>query len=173
MANPVQYIIMNPELPMGEGKARAQAAHASVEGLRCSAKEPWGNPWDSTIVNRWYQGGHYAKIVLASTDLFVAEHYINDRGFKSALIIDEGRTELDPLTPTAIGVEILDKDMPHVRETFSVFKLYPSKPPGRTEEQRQRLLGYLDDPKNGLPLETEKLPSITNWWRRKINSKHS
>lgn len=109
---------------MSPGKLAAQAAHASVEGVRISAKEPWGNPWDASIVNRWYRAGHYAKVVLQTDNLLVAQSYIDSRGFKSMLIIDEGRTEIAPLTPTAIGVEILDKDLPHVRETFSVFKLY-------------------------------------------------
>lgn len=158
----MQYIIMDPSLDMGEGKARAQAGHASVEGLRISAKEPWGNPWDSTIVNRWYQGGHYAKIVLAASDLEVAERYIRERGIKVQPVIDEGRTEFGGvLTFTALGSEIVDKDMPHVRETFSVFKLYPSKS------------DPLDDPADGLPLEVEWEPfsRTLDWWRKKLSSK--
>ncbi len=127
--NPVQYIIVKRNHGMSEGKLGAQIGHAAVEGVRISAKSPWGNPWDSTIVNRWYQGGHYAKIVLECENLAVTERYIRDRGFKTALIIDEGRTEVEPLTETAIGVEVLDKDMPHVRETFSQFKLLSTPRP--------------------------------------------
>lgn len=115
---------------MSTGKAAAQAAHASVEGVRISAREPNGNPWDASIVNRWYRGGHYTKIVLEVADaeaLRVAKDYIEARGFKTSLIIDEGRTEIEPMSMTALGVEILDKDQPHVRETFSVFKLYGSQ----------------------------------------------
>lgn len=125
--NPVQYIILSESVPMSPGKAAAQAAHAAVEGLRLNAKSPWGNPWDSSIVNRWYRGGHYAKVVLGSNDpsLFVVKHYLADRGFQSALIIDEGRTEFESQhTPTALGLPVLDKDVPHVRDTFSSFKLY-------------------------------------------------
>jgi peptidyl-tRNA hydrolase len=127
--NPVQYIIANPALRLSAGKLAAQVAHASVEGVRISAKEPWGNPWDSSLVNRWYQGGHYAKVVLQSDDLTLAQKYIEGRGFKTALIIDEGRTEIEPLTPTALGVEIVDKDWPHARSTFGDFKLYRELPP--------------------------------------------
>lgn len=130
--NPCQYIILDPTLRMSSGKLAAQAAHASVEGVRISAKESWGNPWDCSIVNRWYQGGHYAKIVLGTDGadgLFTAYQYITSRGFKAEMIIDEGRTEFDGgLTPTAIGCEIVDKDSAHVRETFSAFKLYKDLP---------------------------------------------
>lgn len=112
---------------MSTGKAAAQAAHASVEGVRISAKTPNGNPWDSSIVNRWYRGGHYAKIVLEVADaeaLRTAKEYVEARGFQTSLIIDEGRTEIAPMTPTALGCEIVNKDDPHVRDTFSCFKLY-------------------------------------------------
>lgn len=135
--NPVQYLILNKGARMSTGKAAAQAAHASVEGVRLSAKEPWGNPWDTSIVNRWYQGGHYAKIVLEAADelaLLKAERYIRDRGFKTALIIDEGRTEFLSLTSTALGVEIVNKDEPHVQQTFSAFKLYTDEQPQQRKE---------------------------------------
>jgi PTH2 family peptidyl-tRNA hydrolase len=127
--NPVQYIIANPALKLSPGKLAAQVAHASVEGVRISAKEPWGNPWDTTLVNLWYRGGHYAKIVLQSDDLQIAKEYIEARGFKTALIIDEGRTEIEPMTPTALGVQIVDKDCQHVRDTFGGFKLYQQEAP--------------------------------------------
>lgn len=127
---PCQYIIADHTLGMSPGKLAAQAAHAAIEGLRLNAKSEWGNPWDASIVNRWYQGGHYAKIVLQSDDLLVAERYLNDRGFKTALIVDEGRTEFDgKLTPTAIGLPVLDRDIPHVSETLSAFKLYTQTAP--------------------------------------------
>lgn len=125
--NPVQYLILDHTLGMSPGKLAAQAAHAAIEGLRLNAKEPWGNPFDASIVNRWYQGGHYAKVVLETDDLPVAKEYLTSRGFNVSLIVDEGRTEFGgKLTPTAIGCPVLDKDEPHVRETFSTFKLYGS-----------------------------------------------
>lgn len=129
--NPVQYIILNKGAGMSTGKAAAQAAHASVEGVRRSAKAPGGNPWDSSIVNLWMRGGHYTKIVLEVADadaLYVARDYIVERDIKVALIIDEGRTEFDGLTPTALGSEIVNKDSEHVRAVFSEFKLYSDTP---------------------------------------------
>lgn len=123
--NPVQYIILDRTLNMSTGKSAAQAAHAAIEGLRLNAKEPWGNPWDDKLVNLWYRGGHYAKVVLETDDLHTAQTYLQDRGFNSVLIIDEGRTEFSRnLTPTALGLPVLDKNAIHVQETFSSFDLY-------------------------------------------------
>jgi peptidyl-tRNA hydrolase len=130
--NPVQYIILNKGLGMTTGKAAAQAAHASVQGLYVvHGEEGRRNPWDASIVNRWMRGGHYAKVVLEVPDesaLMTAERYIADRGFKVACIIDEGRTEIEPFTRTALGSGVVDKDSGHVRETFGQFKLYDDRP---------------------------------------------
>ena len=123
------YILLrSPEsLPMSTGKAAAQAAHAAVEAYRLT--DP-----DSNLHKDWYVANHYTKIVLQAPDLGVAERYLNERGIKTALIIDEGRTEFDGvLTPTAIGCALVNKDNPHIQDTFSAFKLYRDpKPKKRT-----------------------------------------
>jgi PTH2 family peptidyl-tRNA hydrolase len=135
--NPVQYLILNKTLTMSVGKAAAQAAHASQMGLllNTASKSVRDNPYDSSIVNRWMAGGHYAKVVLEADDLMVAEKYLMARGFEPALIIDEGRTEVAQFTPTALGLPVLDKDNIHVRETFSTFKLYNDKTPAKPKRR--------------------------------------
>lgn len=133
--NPVQYIILDPSLGMSTGKAAAQAAHASQLGLLLHVdNDTRESPYNKSIVNRWMQGGHYAKVVLQSTDLPTAERYLNDRGFKTALVIDEGRTEVDALTPTGIGTMVVDKDHGHTRATFGEFKLYADSVPSVPDE---------------------------------------
>ncbi len=122
--DPCMYLVMaSPDTtPMSPGKLAAQAAHAAVEAYLVSDQ-------NKQAVNRWRCGGHYKKIVLMTDDVTTSERYVNDRGFKTALIIDEGRTEFTvDLTPTGFGVEILDKDDLHVRETFGAFKLYADSP---------------------------------------------
>jgi peptidyl-tRNA hydrolase len=122
------YILMPSQeaLPMTPGKRAAQAAHAAVEAYRISCRRFGADLQETGIVNRWYQGGHHTKIVLeASGSMADTREYIESRGFKTYLVIDEGRTEFGHvLTPTAIGVEIVDKDSPHVAATFSPFKLW-------------------------------------------------
>ena len=120
------YLIANSSAHMSAGKLAAQAAHAAVEAYRIS---------DQDILSEWYVGGHYMKVVLEADDLTVAERYIRDRGFDTVLIIDEGRTEFKGLTPTFIGVEVLDKDDAHVKATFGEFKLAGTR---RREEREAR-----------------------------------
>ena len=131
--NPVMYILLpSPEkLEMTTGKAAAQAAHAAVQAFQLS---------DASAINRWLLAGHYTKIVLMTDNLHNAYAYIRNRGFNCELILDEGRTEFeDDLTPTAIGVEILDKNSLHVRETFGAFKLYTEpRLPDSTKPQNGR-----------------------------------
>jgi peptidyl-tRNA hydrolase len=112
------YIFVNKGLGMSTGKAAAQASHAAVEAYRLSKP---------ALVEHWYKGNHYTKLVMEAQDaeqMRVIERYINDRGFKTSLIIDEGLTEIEPHSITALGVEVVDKDDPHTLETFSTFKLY-------------------------------------------------
>lgn len=125
------YIFVNRGLGMSSGKIAAQAAHAAVEAYRASeALEEF------ELIDAWVSGGHYTKIVLGaddSTQLLTIDRYLTDRGFDTSLIIDEGRTEIEPMSPTALGVEIVDKDDPHVSDTFSHFKLYKDAEPSDPE----------------------------------------
>lgn len=134
--NPGMYIFINKGLGMSTGKIAAQAGHAAVEGYRLSMWHPSEKAGDaywveSTLVRLWYKGGHYAKYVMEARDrdhLLDIERYLNARGFKTSLIIDEGHTEIAPISPTALGVEIVDRDDPHVQATFSSFDLYREQP---------------------------------------------
>ena len=120
MKKPVMYIFLNHGLNMSVGKAAAQAGHAAVEGYRLSSFK---------AQDAWYLGNHYTKIVLKADDgeqLTTVERYLNDRGFKTSLIIDEGRTEIPAFSKTALGVEIVDKSDAHTAATFGEFELYPN-----------------------------------------------
>lgn len=147
---PCQYIILNKGAGMSTGKLAAQACHAAVEGVRLSNETSDGQ----RLVNLWYRGGHYMKLVMEVPDqhaLLRAHLYIQARGFKAALIVDEGHTEVAPLTATAVGVEIVDKDWPHARETFSVFSLYrDAKPEQRRNKRLARIFGGNHKEKKGV-----------------------
>lgn len=114
--NPAMYLFVNSQIGMSPGKLAAQASHAAVEGYLLSRAD---------LISNWRLGGHYKKLVMDGGDslsLLTIERYIKDRGFKTRLIIDEGRTEINPFQATALGVEIVDKDDEHVALTFGEFK---------------------------------------------------
>lgn len=124
---------------MSPGKIAAQAAHAAVEAYRLSAPAHSVDPQDNSLVKEWYKGKHYKKLVMEARDsehLFTIKHYLEDRGFKVALIVDEGLTEVEPHSATAMGVVIVDKDDPHTAATFSTFKLL--KPP-KPQQKKSKL----------------------------------
>jgi PTH2 family peptidyl-tRNA hydrolase len=123
------YLILNKDAKMSTGKAAAQAAHAAVEAYIATP--------ESNLKRVWHRGGHYTKIVLQAKDaheLQTMRDYIHLRGFGSVKIIDEGRTEVDPFTFTALGCCIVDKDNAHVAATFGEFSLYRDDPPAPAVE---------------------------------------
>ena len=137
---PAMYTFINRGLKMSPGKLAAQAQHAAVEAYRLTEQyeselKEWGKP---TKLDAWYEGGHYAKLVMLAEDdvhLLTIKHYLEERGFGTVLIIDEGRTEIKPHSMTALGVRLVDRDDPHTAATFESFKTYrepkaPKKHPG-------------------------------------------
>lgn len=116
---PAMYIFMRKDLRMSTGKAAAQAAQAAACALRLRP--------DANLTNQWFRGGHHMVLVMECRDrdhLVDSERYVNDRGFATAMQVDEGHTEVDPITPTCFATEIVDKDWPHASETFGTFRLY-------------------------------------------------
>jgi PTH2 family peptidyl-tRNA hydrolase len=130
--NAVMYIFANRGLKMSPGKLAAQVAHAAVEAFRIS---------DQRMIDKWYHGGHYTKIILAAEDemqMTNIEKYLNERDFKTVQIIDEGRTEVRPFSRTALGVAIVDKDNAHVAESFGEFRTYKPLPPENPSNQHSK-----------------------------------
>jgi len=116
--NAVMYLFLNRDLHMSTGKAAAQVAHAAVQAYKLSKPE---------LIQAWENGLHYTKLVMLARDfehLSLIQSYLDRRGFKTELIIDEGMTEVDAHVATALGVEIVDKNDPHVKATFETFSLY-------------------------------------------------
>jgi len=114
--NPVMYIFVNKSLGMSPGKMAAQVAHAAVIASDKSNPE---------MRNAWNEYGFYTKLVMEARDsnhLETIMKYLSERNIRSWIIIDEGRTEIKKHTLTALGVEIVDKDIKG--EIFKSFDLY-------------------------------------------------
>lgn len=123
------YIFANRGLGMSPGKLAAQVAHGAVEAYLRS---------DPDLITEWRVGGHYTKLVMMAEDelhLRTIMDYLEERGFCTAPIIDEGRTEIRAHSLTALGVAIVDKDDPHVAATFGSFKVFKPLPTPVTDSE--------------------------------------
>lgn len=119
---PVMYLFMNRGLGMSKGKFGAQSGHAACKALRIS---------EESMVDAWDVAHHETKLVMLAEDemhLHTIQRYLEDREFKTALVVDEGRTEVRPFSATALGVEIVDKDDPHTAASFGDFRVYKDLP---------------------------------------------
>jgi PTH2 family peptidyl-tRNA hydrolase len=122
MPNYVQYLVANKGLGMSAGKLAAQVAHAAVKGYELTL----GSLQMGAEIEEWNKTGH-TKIVLEVADtahLQAFREFAKSRGFNSWLVIDEGRTEVAPHSPTALGFPILDKADRDVAHTFADLKTY-------------------------------------------------
>lgn len=149
---PARYIFLNHGLDMSPGKCAAQAAHAETLAVYDLHREyDCGYDSDehrwyvdqSALWDKWYGDGHYVKYVMKaedSTQMFTIDTYLKERGFKTYFVIDEGHTEGTYLVPTALAVELVDKDDERVASIFNEFRLYKSGPrkPSQPEQKSRR-----------------------------------
>lgn len=113
------YIFVNKGLKMSTGKSIAQGAHAACKAVEISYPE---------MVKAWNEFGFYTKMVMEARDenhLTTIQKYLSERNIKSVMIIDEGRTEIPKHSATALGVEIIDKNVQG--PIFQEFDLYKDK----------------------------------------------
>lgn len=135
---PARYIFLNKGLGMSAGKCAAQAAHAEM--LAMNDYMGWDAEFDHNVdwINRqgklfdqWYGDGHYAKYIMEAADsvqMHTIERYLRDRGFYTYMVIDEGHTEGTYFVPTALAVELVDKDDERTSSIFGEFRLYKEQP---------------------------------------------
>lgn len=115
----------------------------------------WGVKQEE-LYAKWYGDGHYAKYVMKandSTQMSTIERYISERGFQTYLVIDEGHTEETWMVPTAMSVELVDKDDERTSECFGNFRMFKEPRPTFEElpepeienmpdpDERERLVG--------------------------------
>ena len=99
-----QVIVVNKSLGMSQGKLAAQVAHASILSM---FEAPEG------IVCGWLDNS-YPKIVLqveSTQDLLDLQEKANELNLPSALVIDEGRTEISNGSITCLGIGPATKEL--------------------------------------------------------------
>ncbi|MFW5965274.1 MAG: peptidyl-tRNA hydrolase Pth2 [Halodesulfurarchaeum sp.] len=92
-----QAIVVRADLSMGTGKLAAQVAHAALSAADQS---------DADALSQWKAAGQ-RKVVLkidGERALFEIHENAKAAGLPTALIRDAGRTQLDPETPTTVGI---------------------------------------------------------------------
>lgn len=119
---------------MSPGKLAAQCAHASALYVEWYYRNVNRVPKASECVNlrhhlyrEWMDSGHYTKLTLAvknSEQMHTVDRYLQDRGYKTFMVIDEGRTEGTEFQPTALAVEVVDRDEERIQKIFGEFRLY-------------------------------------------------
>lgn len=103
MADMKQAIVIRRDLKLSPGKAVAQGAHAS-EGAKEDAIDRWG-PISAEMLESW--GEAKAKICLgvdSEEELLALVEACEKANIGHYLVRDAGRTEVEPLTPTALGI---------------------------------------------------------------------
>lgn len=101
----IQYIIVRTDLGMSKGKIAAQVAHAAVESYKKTFIEGWDSDEYMDVINTWNHTGT-KKVVLdgGSLSQFEATLASLDDTVIHHLVVDQGRTEIEPDTPTCVGV---------------------------------------------------------------------
>lgn len=118
MSDPTLYVFLNKSLNMSSGKAAAQVAHASLQIASIT---------EENTLRIWYNGDKRTVLVMeARDDLHIRNisDYLNERGYKTSIVIDEGINEIPPYSITAMSVEIVDREKDSVQNLFCMFKLY-------------------------------------------------
>lgn len=106
-----QVIVLRTDINMSTGKAVAQGAHASIGAY--DDADSIGGP---ELTNAWLFSGQ-TKVclrIIGERELINLKHLAMAAELPHYLVVDEGRTELPPNTPTALAigpapVELIDK----------------------------------------------------------------
>jgi len=110
-----QFIIVPKRPRMSVGKIASQVAHASFMGLEYEDKE---------LIEEWKKNG-MCVIVLKCKDvsqLMGIDKYFDQWGIEHWMYIDEGLTEVDMGTPTALSTGILREDKWWMLEKLRLYK---------------------------------------------------
>lgn len=92
-----QVVVLRDDLDLSSGKAAAQAAHAS--GFAADRADP-------EVRNEWLESSA-VKVILAADDeqhLRQLRDEASDAGLPTSLVSDEGRTEIQTGTTTALAI---------------------------------------------------------------------
>ena len=96
-----QYVIIPKKPKMTPGKIASQTAHATFMALEKQKNK--------AIIKAWKESGMCVIVLQCSspTQLYGIAHYLDEWKIANHLYIDEGMTEVEMGTPTALATEVL------------------------------------------------------------------
>ncbi len=95
-----QVIVVRSDLSMGKGKMCAQVGHACIDAYIKS------NSKDRKICDEWIRQGMQKVVlkVLSEKELVEIFQMAKQQKLPSSLIIDAGRTQIEPGSKTCVGI---------------------------------------------------------------------
>lgn len=116
-----QFVIVPKKLKMSPGKLSSQVAHATFMALDKS----WNDDKDTNLlIDKWKRNG-MCVIVLQCKDVIQLKNianYLKQWDIPHHLYIDEGLTEVDSFTPTALATGIITEDKFWIFENLKLYK---------------------------------------------------
>lgn len=114
-----QVIVVRKDLKISCGKLAVQVAHASLESAEVARRK------FPDIFKKWRDEGGKKVVVYVGSEQELISVYnkASDLGLPTVLIRDAGLTELEPGTPTAVGIgPYEDKEIDKITGELRLFK---------------------------------------------------
>ena len=116
-----QFVIVPKKPKMSRGKIASQVAHATFMALEKQRDLSWR---ERTIIKEWKHNG-MCVIILGCKDTHALTNiakYFDEWNVPYGLCIDEGLTEVEPMTPTALATGVLTEDKFWIFEMMKLLK---------------------------------------------------
>ncbi len=104
MAELKQVIVVRTDLKMGKGKLAAQVAHGAVEAVLTILES--GRPEWLEWLREWRRQGQKKVVVRVGSEdeLLRVLREARELGLPAVLVVDAGRTQLEPGTKTVVAI---------------------------------------------------------------------
>ncbi len=111
-----QYVIVPKKPKMSKGKIASQVAHATFIAL--------DKQKDKTLIKKWKQRGMCVIVLKCKNTqkLLDIQKYLEQEKIIHGLCIDEGLTEVKPMTPTALATGVLTENQFWIFENMRLFR---------------------------------------------------
>jgi len=110
-----QYVVIPKSIKMSVGKAASQTAHATFMALEQQKEDK--------IIKKWKESGMCVIVLECSTPLQIMgiAKYLEQWNIPHHLYIDEGLTEVEMGTPTALATGVLDESHHWIFEKLNLY----------------------------------------------------